>query len=378
MALYAAHGAYASMAYGLPMFTLGLAGTLILINRPGHLVGHVLGSGGSILALAAFLDAYARYSTFERRLPLDEWAIWSTRWIFFPGYLVILLGLFHLFPTGLLPSSRWKPIVVLAIVGFGTFLFGIAASPSAIEFENDRTIANPAGMQLVGDLAPVLSPFVVLLVVGSLLAAIGSLLNRTIRARGVERQQIKWLASASVVAILAQFSAEIMRSNDAVPVALSTLVSDVAYLAFVVGVPAAIVIAILRHDLYEIDRLINRTVVYVVLTVCLVGVYLGLILGLGSVVRAMVGESSSLVTAASTLAVAALFRPLRTRIQRFVNRRFYRGPYDAARTVESFSARLRDEVDLATLTAELHSVVTETLQPAHVSLWLLPSGRQTT
>jgi hypothetical protein len=177
--------------------------------------------------------------------------------------------------------------------------------------------------------------------------------------------------------LVAYVSMELVRSNFGEHSATYDVVNVLLYLLFVIGVPSAIAIAILRHDLYEIDRLINRTVVYLLLTVCLAGVYLGLVLGLGSLVRSMVGESSSLVTAASTLAVAALFRPFRARIQRFVNRRFYRSTYDAARTVESFNARLRDEVDLTMLTSELSSVVTETLQPEHVSLWLRPSIRHT-
>jgi hypothetical protein len=194
-------------------------------------------------------------------------------------------------------------------------------------------------------------------------------------ARGIERQQLKWflLAAGCVVAsVLGALALSIVE--------LTGWAFDILYVFGIwIGIPVVIPtvtgIAILRHNLYDIDLIINRALVYLALTVSLVVSYLALVLSLGWLLRTLTGQSSSVVTAASTLGVAALFQPLRHWIQGGVDRRFYRSRYDAARVVERFGERLRDEVDLATLGAELHSVATQTMQPAHVSLWLRPADR---
>jgi hypothetical protein len=193
------------------------------------------------------------------------------------------------------------------------------------------------------------------------IGAVASVVVRFRRSRGIERQQMKWFVYA-VAPVL------VMPIEDYLP----GIISSVALGAVLIGLPAAIGVAVLRYRLYDIDVLINRTLVYGSLTALLVTVYVGSIVVLQAVFRSLTGQDSQLTIVASTLAIAALSNPLHRRIQAFVDRRFYRRKYDAAKTVAAFSARLRDETDLAELNEELLAVVRETMQPAHVSLWLRP------
>jgi hypothetical protein len=193
------------------------------------------------------------------------------------------------------------------------------------------------------------------------IGAVASVVVRFRRSRGIERQQMKWFVYA-VAPVL------VMPIEDYLP----GIISSVALGAVLIGLPAAIGVAVLRYRLYDVDVLINRTLVYGSLTALLVTVYVGSIVVLQAVFRSLTGQDSQLTIVASTLAIAALFNPLHRRIQAFVDRRFYRRKYDAAKTVAAFSARLRDETDLAELNEELLAVVRETMQPAHVSLWLRP------
>jgi hypothetical protein len=190
------------------------------------------------------------------------------------------------------------------------------------------------------------------------------------RSRGVERQQMKWFAYVTVVLVGGSILAGTI--GDATGVRWLGEFSFVLSLVGLVGLPIAMGIAILRHRLYDIDVLINRTLVYGSLTATLVAVYLGGVTVLQGVLRALTGQESALAVVASTLVIAALFSPFRRRIQRIIDRRFYRSKYDAAKTLEAFSAKLRDETDLEALNSELVGVVRKTMRPAHVSLWLRP------
>jgi hypothetical protein len=199
---------------------------------------------------------------------------------------------------------------------------------------------------------------------------VASLAVRFRQARGAERRQLKWLAYAGVLVVLCFF----------VPAAVadafgSELVGDLVFAALLSPVPVAVGVAILKHRLYDIDRLINRTLVYGALTALLAGVYAGVVLVLGQLFGGVSGNPPSWAVAGATLAAAALFQPARRRIQQLVDRRFNRRKYDAAQTVEAFSARLRDEIDLDTLSAELLAVVDQTMQPRAASLWLRPSAQ---
>jgi hypothetical protein len=269
-----------------------------------------------------------------------------------------------LFPSGL-PSRRWRPVLWVSIVAVALVTVTAALSPT-LEAAG-RRVANPIGIAAFPTDIEATVPFQVFIAVLGLgiAAATVSVLLRFRRSRGEERQQLKWFAYASaLLAFMLVVSALF-------PALEQSAVSEVLFGLVILGIPISCGIAITRYRLYDIDRVINRTLVYATLTALLVGIYIGAAVGFGALVRSLTGqESNALVIAASTLAVAALFGPARRRIQGFIDRRFYRRKYDAAQTLEGFSSRLREQVDLEALSGELVGVVRETMQPAHVSLWL--------
>jgi hypothetical protein len=235
--------------------------------------------------------------------------------------------------------------------------------------ENPLGLGGPFGeiIRLARDITEVAA-------IGVFLVFLASMVVRLRRSRGRERLQVKWVAYAAVF-MAATFATSFL----ATLLPSAQTVADFFFLVGVAGftgIPVAAGVAILRYRLYEIDILINRTLVYGSLTMMLVAVYAGSIVILQGFLRALTGQESQLAIVASTLAVAALFAPLRRRVQSFIDRRFYRRKYDAGRTLEAFSAKLRDETDLEALNAELVGVVKETMQPAHVSVWLRPDKAQ--
>jgi hypothetical protein len=264
-------------------------------------------------------------------------------------------------PTGRLPSPRWRWWARLAAAAALLFLLGsvVDAQPLSDQYP---TIRNPLTIPAVAGLLEVVRSLALLVSCAAVPVAAGALVIRFRRARGIERQQLRWIALAASLAPLAVLGV-------AAGVAMGSWViigwAVSLYLALPVVATGA---AILRYRLYDIDRIISRTLAYGLLTVLLGGAYAGVVLGLGQ----LLGRQSSLVVAAATLAVAAVFQPARRRIQALVDRRFNRRRYDAANMVEAFSARLRDEVDLDALSAELLAVVDQTMQPTTASLWLSP------
>jgi hypothetical protein len=341
-------------------------GSLIATRHPGNAIGWIFLSVGVTAGLAEVAHAYADYwvGGDGGSEALAKTAAWygSLSWI--PFILVPATFLLLLFPDGRLFSPRWRPIAWCAALGIagGFVTQGLTPGP----LEDYPELMNPYGVD-----SSVLDPLTGLSFL-ALIVGIGgsaaSLIVRFRRASGEERVQIKWLALAgAIVAVI-------------FPIALvlydvwGEAVSNVAIMLSVLSLPVAAGVAILRYRLYDIDVVINRTLVYGALTVILAATYLVSVLLLQLLLNGLTGDSG-LAVAASTLAVAALFRPARTRVQDVVDRRFYRRKYDAARTLTVFSARLRDEVDLEALTAELRAVVDEAMRPAHVSLWLREAGR---
>ncbi|MDP8899855.1 MAG: hypothetical protein M3N33_01655, partial [Actinomycetota bacterium] len=326
---------------------------------------------GLVLGVGVLSAAYADYALSAGRgsLPGEEYAAWISAWTGGPGALLAAAFLFLLFPTGTLPSRRWRPVAWMAAIGSPLSALGEALKPGPLHTHS--SIDNPVGIEgTIGGVVEVLGTAgAVALNAGVLLSGI-SLVLRLRRARGVERQQLKWFVYAAVMMGGGFFASFVFSSGLANSIAWSS-----GILGFMV-LPVATGIALLRYRLYDIDALINRTLVYGALTAILVTLYLGSVVALRGLVFGFTGKSSQLVIVASTLAIAALFSPLRRRIQGFIDRRFYRKKYDAARTLETFSARLRNETDLDELNGGLLSVVHETLQPDHVSLWLRPSGRR--
>jgi MFS family permease len=279
-----------------------------------------------------------------------------------PAFAVGITALpfmFLLFPDGRLPSPRWRVLGWAAVICGGLILVILGASPQPL-VQNVPASENPIGAPALRSVnaEPLFSVWLLVL-----LLALISLLFRFRRARGDERQQLKWLP-VGVALIVVSFLIE-----DLGNATLNALVDLVA----VAALSAAILVAILKYRLYDIDRLINRTLVYGLLTALLAGVYAGAVLVLGQLFGGVGRDPPSWAVAGATLAVAALFQPARRRIQTAVDQRFNRRKYDTAKTVETFSTRLRDEIDLDTLSAELLGVVDQTMQPSQAWLWLRPS-----
>jgi len=353
-------------------------GALIASRRADHPIGWLFCAIGLVGGMRFLSYGYAAYAFVARpgSLPAGETLTWVASWLWVPDIgLFVFLSL--LFPNGRLPNSSWRPVAWGAAVAVAVGSVGAAFSPGPIRGLDPLglgPIENPLGF---GGM-PNVDAIVEILLYAFGIAASASLLMRLRRARDVERQQIKWYA----------YAAALLAGSAALPYVVSETVEIlwlqwVAFLPAVVGVaglPVAVGIAILKYRLYDIDILINRTLVYGSLTVALVALYFGGIVVLQRLFVLLTGQQSTLAVVASTLLIAALFNPLRHRIQSFIDRRFYRSKYDARKTLESFSVKLRDETDLEALNNELVGVVTDTMQPAHASLWLRPStpekGRQ--
>ena len=345
-------------------------GALVASRRPVNPVGWLVCLYGFVIALSYFCAEYAIYALLAEpgSLPAAEALVWITSWV-----LPIIIGLtvftLLLFPTGKLASRRWRWLVWLNVAWMLLAVVTGAFSSGAL-MGVLGPIQNPIGSDVLTGVYAALLLFVS---PPLQLAAAFSLFVRLRRARGVERQQIKWFAYAAAATVSAGTLAYVIPAVIAIPTWLewAGLVINVV---FVPAVPISIGIAILRYRLYDIDIIINRTLVYAPLTVSLAAVYLGGVVGTQAAFRVITGQERlpQLAVVVSTLAIAALFDPLRRRIQAFIDRSFYRRKYDATKTLENFSARLRDETDLDSLNAELITVVKETMQPMHVSLWLRP------
>jgi hypothetical protein len=342
-----------------------LVGAVIATHRPGNPLGWIFLVIGVSTGLVVFGYEYASYvfRTAPGTAPGGGLAIWVSQWAWAPGLGLLLTFVPLLFPDGRLPSRRWRPVAWLSAIPIVVIPVSTAV---ALWSWRGSALLDPnkvsQGMGVLGVLNFV--PYI--LMMGCGLACLGALLLRFRRARGIERQQLKWLLFASAVTIAILLVVQPNTSNEW---ELGMLLA----LPLMPSVPLAAGVAILRYRLYEIDRIINRTLVYGLLTAVL-----GLGYMAGSLVFIlMVGVGSgppSWLVAAATLAAAAVFRPVRRRIQAVVDRRFNRRRYNAAKTIEAFSARLRDEVDLDTLSAELLAIVDQTTEPTRVSLWLRPSA----
>jgi MFS family permease len=353
------------------LFVLGfgaftVVGALVVAHRPRNPIGWMF----SAIALLAFTGGvageYATYSLVTRpgSLPGAVLAAWYASWPWYPTLALALVFTPLLFPTGRLLSPRWRPVAWLA--GVATAMFTVLAALQAeLDLGSDQVIANPIGIAGVENPEQSTVGMALLdLVILSGVVAFVSLVIRFRRSQGEERQQLKWFTYSAALVPLALL-------GDALPAPLGNIVFTVP----IVFLPVAAGIAILRYRLYDIDRLINRTLVYGSLTAILGLGYAGAVLVLGQVFGGVGGNPPSWAVAGATLAVAALFRPVRRRIQMVMDRRFNRRKYDAVRTVEAFSARLRDQIDLDTLTAELLTVADQTMQPTTTSLWLRPAAQ---
>jgi hypothetical protein len=337
-------------------------GAVAASHRPKNPVGWVLCSIGLSWGVTHFSSEYATYALLAAPGTFvgAEAAAWICSWVWVPA-LGVIVFLPLLFPSGQLPSARWRPFAWFSVLlaAAGTIMAAFSPGPGV-----GLSIRNPLGIESLPDLNEQLQALMFALI----FVAAASLVWRMRYAGGVERQQIKWVAYAGALAGGASLPTYTVL--EAVNLRWLQMVGHVPALVGIVGVPTAVGIAITRYRLYEIDILINRTLVYGLLTATLVALYFGVILVLQRLFVVLTGEKSTLAVVASTLLIAALFTPFRRRIQRVVDRRFYRRKYDVRKTLEAFSAHLRNDTDLETLSDELVGVVRETMQPAHVSLWL--------
>jgi hypothetical protein len=354
------------LGVGLALLAFPLVGALIVTRDHTNSVGWLFCAVGVPFALAGLAHGWGSYTLFEEpgSLPAGEVAAWLASWLFVPPLFAVPSLLFLLFPDGRPPSRRWRPVVwavVVAVVAAGV---GSALTPGRLTEPPFRGIQNPVGIDGARTAFEIVATAGFITLFFTILFGAAAIVVRFRRSSGDERLQLKWFATAGAVFALACI---------AYIAPFSPLPSDTAGQALILlafgCIPVAAGIAILKYRLYDIDVVINRTLVYGALTATLAAAYLGTVLLL-QVALSPLTEDSDLAVAGSTLAVAALFRPARAGIQRFVDRRFYRRRYDAARTLELFSARMRDELDLDTLGVELRSIVAETMQPRGVSVWL--------
>ena len=352
-------------AYGtvvLALVSSAIVGAVLASRRPRHPVGWLLLGVGLSIALSVLVESYTKYGLLvpAGSLPGARYLVgfavvtFTVIWLSCAGFVLLLT------PTGSLPSPRWRWWARVA--GAAPALVALASAIQPDPLAPDW-YGNPLAVPALYRLLAVPGAVAAVVVLASVLVGAVSLLLRYRRARGVERLQLRWLALAAALAgglLLVALVAGYLGRD---PVVLASISMCVALLPLATGA------AILRYRLYDLDRIISRTLAYGLLTVLLGLGYAAVVLGLGG----LLGQDSSLVVAAATLAVAALFQPARRRIQAGVDRRFNRRRYDAAQTIGDFSARLRHQVDLDTLTAEVMAVVDQTMQPTWASLWLRPA-----
>jgi hypothetical protein len=352
-----------AILFGLAFLAYPTVGALIVSRHHRHPVGWLFCAVGVLSTLAEALYAYGHTSP-ER--PAAAAGAWLGIWLGQPVTVLIVL-LLLLFPTGRFPSRRWRRLGTAAVAAGGVWTLAAALGPGPLR--EGRRVENPLAVE---SLEPMLGPIADLGAVALLLLVVAGIACVVARYRGGsarERRQLKWLALAAAVATWALLAVVAITLTTDTDAGIMDDVTAAILACALASFPVAAGVAILRDRLFDIDVVINRALVYGGLSTGLAATYLALVLVL-QLALSPVTRDSGLAIAASTLAVAALFRPARGRIQAAVDRRFYRSRYDAARTLEAFSARLRDQVDLAAVSADLRGVVRDTVQPAHVSLWL--------
>jgi hypothetical protein len=365
----------------VPILAFPIVGAMIASRRPRNPIGWICLADGLLWTFLGLLDYYSVYGVAKPgSVPFPAAMAGLSLWLWVPTVGLPAIYLVLLFPDGRLPSRRWRPLAWLAgaVIVLASVGSGLSPGPIA-ELGGVRNPFGLEGQPWVAYAANVgLVPFLV-----CILASVVSLILRYRRSRGDERQQIKWIAFAAsfvglgfVGAMVSGLVAFVFAPEtwegtaDSAPLWFDLLFS-VVLLSFG-GVPAAVGVAVLRYRLYDVDLIINRTLVYGSLTATLAVLYFGSVVSLQAALRVLTGQESTLAIVASTLAIAALFSPLRRQVQRFVDRRFYRRKYDAAKTLAAFNARLRDETDLDALSNDLVGVARGAVQPEHASLWLRP------
>lgn len=346
----------------LSFTSFAVIGAMILGRDVNHVLARLFLAAGTLAAASAAADNYAIYSIKgQHDLPGELVAAWFQNWSWFlPIGLIVTFGIL-LFPTGKLPGPSWRHVLRLAALALSTMTVGLMLNPESLD--GFPAIENPTAVAAFTAVPVTAVGFAGVLV--TIVLSITSLMLRFRRSRGIEREQMKWVFYAFTTMLVLILGVFLLGGN------VSESAIDILFgLAFSL-VPIACGVAMLRYRLYDIDIIINRTLVYALLTAALLGSYL-LIVVVVSRVLEPVTRDSDIAIAASTLAVAALFRPLRARFQSFIDRRFYRTKYDSAEALKDFSARLRDEIEVDVVRDDVLGVVRDTLHPKHVSVWIKP------
>ncbi len=359
-----------------------VTGILILRRQPRNTIGWLLQGIGFVWSLSFFADNYVVYGALVNpgSLPGPEVVAALAAGSWAPPIGLMATFLILLYPNGRLPSPRWRPIAWLSAANIVAVTAIVVLAPGQLEDSSIPNLRNPLGLESAETVLRVFLPVTLSLLAFSVVACAVALVRRYRRSHGVERMQLRWLAAAGalvaatyLITILASLPTSTGLYSDQSP-AWVGLLQTVSILSFVL-IPTAIGIAVLRHGLYDLDVVINRTLVYGSLSATLAGVYLASVLLLQFLLSPLT-DQSDLAVAGSTLAVAALFRPARSRIQSLVDRRFYRSRYDAARTLDAFAGQLRHDLNLDAVGTDLCLAVGETVQPTLVSLWLRPEVRK--
>jgi hypothetical protein len=365
-------GTLADLLLFVPFLAFPIVGALIASKRPTNPIGWICLAAGLFWMLIVLEDSISGAG------PNPVWIDALIQWLWVPPVGLLGIYMILLFPDGKLPSRRWRPLAWFS--GAVMVLASVALTIAPGQLEGHPGVRNPFGIEGYPMVAQVL-PGVIALLPMCILASAVSLFWRYRHSGGEVRQQIKWVAFAASLVGVMYLSAVVIGIFFAPKASwgsgdvslLGEILLDAVLLSYA-GVPIAVGFAVLKYRLYNIDLLINRTLVYGALTAALALIYLGGVATAQAIFRALTGQvdQPQLAIVVSTLVIAALFNPLRRWVQALVDRRFYRRKYDAARTLEAFGSRLREETDLNTLTNDVMSVTRDTMQPAHVSLWLRP------
>jgi hypothetical protein len=363
---------YGSLDAVIDVVSLGFptVGAAIVARQPDNAIGWLFLATGLGNALSQALLEYGAYALLRApgTVPGGAWAGVVADAVIWPAVAATSVLMFALFPTGHVPSRRWRWLVWAVAVDVAAYVVGTLLAPGKLHYF--PTVSNPfpatsSVMSAVGDVA---APALIFGLIFGLVA----LAVRFRRSRGVERLQISWMFYLAAVLV---GSIPITTALSFTPLQVGDVpVAELFFAGVLLMIPLAVGVAILRYRLYDVDVVVNRTLVYGALSVTLGAAYIGSVLLL-QLVLSPVTQGSGLAVAVSTLLVAGLFRPVRSRIQAMVDRRFFRRRYDAARTLEAFGTRLRDQLDLDALGTDLQAVVRDTMQPAHVTLWLRKDER---
>lgn len=349
-----------------------MVGVLVAARRPRNPIGWLFLAGGTAMTFQLGLEEYAKAAVEPHPAGAYPAAVvvdWVAEWLWIVPMFCLQFAIL-LFPTGELPSRRWRPYAAVLIAGDAVLLVLAPVALWPLRGQLAREEVVPEGL-----LWSVVQPVAVAMAVGVVLSAV-ALLARYRVARGDERYQLRWLAFAAVtfvggMALESVFGVSVVEGGEG-----GSVWPSFAGSLGTVAIPVAAAFAILKRRLYEIDRVISRAVAYTIVSLVLAGTYLGLVVVLGSVATAVSGSSGDLVVALATLAVAALFQPMRRQIQQLVDRRFNRARYDAARTIDAFGRSLRDEVSRDAVLAELRATAAGTFQPASVGVVLTGGGER--